>query len=73
MEVGSSDTLARLRDQQDSLVSGLKHKYEEEILTLKQQLDTMSAELTDKVCMECLKTKTTMQCISVVLVSSKID
>lgn len=49
MDIGSSETLARVREQHNDIVSGLKQKHNDEILTLKLQLDNLSADNQEKV------------------------
>lgn len=48
-QMNQSDSLARARAQHESMLSTMRQKYEEEILTLKEKLDDMKQSLAWKV------------------------
>ena len=43
-ELGASESLVRAKDQHESIVSGMRQKHDQEILLLKQKLDSAQAE-----------------------------
>ena len=48
-DLGTSEALARTREQHESLVAGLRHKYDTELLTLRQQYDEAKRATEEKV------------------------
>jgi len=49
MELGSSDTLTRAKQHHESVVAGLRQKYDADILTANEKIDLLTKRLLEKV------------------------
>lgn len=49
-ELGSSQTLARVRESYDSALAAAAHQHQEGVASLREELDSMREELESKVC-----------------------
>lgn len=49
LELQRSDALQRAREQHEAIISALKQKYEKQILSLEQKLDTTKSALREQV------------------------
>jgi len=49
VELGSSDTLTRTKQQHESIVTGLRQKFDADILAAKEKIDLLTKRLAEKV------------------------
>lgn len=49
LELQRSDALQRAREQHETIISALKQKYEKQVLSLEQKLDTTKSALREQV------------------------
>lgn len=49
LELQRSDALQRAREQHEAIISALKQKYEQQVLSLEQKLDTTQSALREQV------------------------
>lgn len=49
LELQRSDALQRAREQHEAIISSLKQKYEKQVLSLEQKLDTTKSALREQV------------------------
>jgi len=49
VELGSSDTLTRAKQQHESVVTSMRQKFDTDVLAAKEKIDSLTKKLTEKV------------------------